>query len=260
MVVDFPIHQVAALVVTAGDHTAARDIQGVQVAVSPVGILNAHPPGGAVFILGSRGADVAAHADQQSGGGILCRPLGGPALGDGTHIQSHLRIGEEDGGSRFVNDKIGKIHMLRRFGKLPAVRQIGVGHVIQAVVPGLVPQYQHTAHGHIHQASGELVVFPAVKQQVDDGPIHHNGGNSRLIVDGFQIVEPVVVIVDVEELMVGKQLVMDGLGGGHMGRLAFRPAHNGGDRVEKGQEGGRVLLSFRLPMACAAGQQQGTQQ
>jgi hypothetical protein len=71
--------------------------------------------------------------------------------------------------------------------------------------------------------------------------IYSNRGNARLIVDGFQVVQPGVGMVDVKEPVVFQQRVMNGLGLGLKSGFAFGPAGDGGDGVKKIQVGGAVL-------------------
>ena len=118
--------------------------------------------------------------------------------------------------------------------------------IVDAVVPGLMPKAQHTAHGGVDKTLGQVVVFPAVQQHVDDGWVHGHGGDARLIVDGLQIVHAFIFIVDVEKPMVCQQLVVDGLGLKQEFRFGSGKAYNGCDSIEEGQKGSVILLAFRL--------------
>ena len=109
-----------------------------------------------------------------------------------------------------------------------------------------MPQLQHTAHGHIDRAVGERIVLLAGLEQADDPPIHLHRGDARLVVDGFQVVQSGVVVVDIKELMVFQQRVMDFLGLGLEGLLRLGVAQNGGDGVKQRQERGLVLLGRGL--------------
>ena len=57
--------------------------------------------------------------------------------------------------------------------------------IVDAVVSGHVPQIQHAAHGHIDLAAGKIVVGLTVQQQINDLPVHHNGGQACVVIDGF---------------------------------------------------------------------------
>ena len=70
MMVDFAIHNIGSLIITAGDHTSATDVEGVQIVITTVGILNTNNPGCTLCISGSGSADIAAHTDQKI---IRCR-------------------------------------------------------------------------------------------------------------------------------------------------------------------------------------------
>ena len=148
--------------------------------------------------------------------------------------------------------------MVRRLGQGIGVGEIRIGEVVQAVLPGLVPQIEHAAHGGIDPALRQSVIGFAVEQQVDDGLVHGNR-LAGVVVDGLQVVQPLVVVVDIEKLMVSQELIMDRLGLGREGSLAFSPAQDGGDGVENRQEGGGILLLL-LPRSGAAAQEHGEDQ
>ena len=86
MVVGLALHQEIALVVAAGDHCGIGIIYGVQV-FPAVGVIDAHHPGSAGFILGAGGADIAAHADDHAFRRPLRHLLHRPALCHRAHIQ-----------------------------------------------------------------------------------------------------------------------------------------------------------------------------
>ena len=117
-----------------------------------------------------------------------------------------------------------------------------------------MPQVQHTAHGGVDQTVGHVVVGSAVRQKFNDGGIHFHRSDAGLIVDSLQIVDAFVVIVDIKELMVDHQVIVDGLGLYLEFLFRFGKSHDGGDRVEEGQESGCVLFGSRLSLG-ASGQQ-----
>ena len=141
------------------------------------------------------------------------------------------------------------------FQSLP-VREMGIGRVIETRGSGIVPQPQDAAHGHIDPTTGEVIILPAIKEQVDDLPVNLHRGDTGIVVDGFQIVDAVVVVVNVEKLMVNEQFVMDGLGGGLEGFLAGGDAADISDGIEERQKGCLILLAGGGFAMAAAGQQQ----
>ena len=138
-----------------------------------------------------------------------------------------------------------------------AVGEIGVCNVVQTILPGFVPQIQHAAQGGVDPSAGQLIISLAVKQQIDDGFVHSDG-LAGMVVDGFEIVQPLVFIINIEKLMVAQQVIVDHLGLPGECLLGNIPAHDGGDGVKDRQEGCGILL--RLCLSPAAAKQQGQSQ
>ena len=109
-----------------------------------------------------------------------------------------------------------------------------------------MPQREHAAHGHVHGVAGKRVVGFAVGQKADYDCIHDNGSDPGVIVDGLQVGQPVIVVVDVKEPVIDKKPVVDLLGLLLKGRFAFRKAADRGHGVKKGQKSCLVLLFGRL--------------
>ena len=150
----------------------------------------------------------------------------------------------------------GNIHMLRGCLQRFHIRKIGVGRIIDAVIPGLMPQPQHTAHSGIHHAAGGCMVCLTVVEQLDNGRIYRHRRDAGIVIDRLQVGNAFIIMVDVKELMVVQQLVMDCLGPASENRFAFCPADHRGHGVKQVQKGGGILLLLRLPRPGTAGQQQ----
>ena len=71
-----------------------------------------------------------------------------------------------------------------------------------------------------------------------------------MVIDGFQIIDALIVVVDIEQLMIIKQPIVDILGDFREGFLAFGKAGDVGHRVEEGQKGCVVLFYLRLGYFC----------
>ena len=138
------------------------------------------------------------------------------------------------------------------------IRQGGVFRIVNARRPGIVPQFQHAAHGNVDFSIGQGVVLLALQQQIHNPLVYRHRGNARLIVDGFQVGNAFVIVIDVEQLVIFQQLVMDCLGLLLKCFLRFGIPQNGGHRIKQGQKCGLVLgWPLRLGGGCTACQQAG---
>ena len=129
------------------------------------------------------------------------------------------------------------------------LQSLGVGEgrmirVVEAGLPGLMPQAQNAAHGHIYLAAGLLGQFPAEKEQVDDFFIHLDRLSAGVVVYRFQVVDTFIIIVNIEQLMVFQHLIMKLLTGTAKGLFAVGIAHNGGHRIKEGQVGRLIPLGL----------------
>ena len=152
MVVGDAVHRVIPLIVPAGDHRAAGDIQALDILrVVPIRVLDADHPGAAVGF-GARDADVAAqtqhHARRQCGG----HGTGGVPLGDSPHVQALCRVRQIHRGGRFIQHDIVKGGMLQRGLDSILLWEIGMLRVVDGRLTGLVPQQKDAPHGGIHLA------------------------------------------------------------------------------------------------------------
>ena len=197
MVIAHPVQLEIPLVVPTCDNGLVPVVQGAQVALSPIRVGNAHHPGG-VRLLGAGGADVAAYADEKARWCLRRGFSRRPALGNRAHVQALLRIGQVHRRGLFIDLNSVPAAVPGSRPKSSLLRQGRIFRVVQRLRPGLVPKSQHTAHGHIHRVIRPLVVVPAVQQQPNNFAIHLHRRNSRMVVDGFQVIQAFVVIVNIE--------------------------------------------------------------
>ena len=214
VVVAHTIDKVVALIVAAGDEgevahfdsghrggTAGVDVRGI-----PRVFHTADPLGTAG--LGADGPQVATHADESAGQaaglGSLSDHLHGVAFAHAAHIQGHLRVGQKDRSGVVVDDEVmdvavlgGSIQLVLR-GQL-VVAVVGVGEGSFAVI---VPDVEHTAHGDVQLAVGGVVHGLGQLQHPQDLVVHGHGGEAGVVVDGLDVGDAVVVVVDVVELVV----------------------------------------------------------
>ena len=73
--------------------------------------------------------------------------------------------------------------------------------------PILMPDLQHGAHRHIEFTAGQIVEFAGRFQQIDDFIAHFDRLNSGVIVDRFDVVETIVVVVDVKQRVVAQEFL-----------------------------------------------------
>ena len=218
VVVAHTIDKIVALIVAAGDEgevthfdsghrggAASVDVRGVP------RVFHTADPLGAVG-LGADGPQIAAHADegagQAAGLGGLSDHLHGVAFAHAAHIQRHLRVGQVDRSGVVVDDEVmdvavlgGSIQLVLR-GQL-VVAVVGVGEGSFAVI---VPDVEHTAHGDVQLAVGGVVHGLGQLQHPQDLVVRGHGGKAGVVVDGLDVGDAVVVVVDVVELVIFQQV------------------------------------------------------
>ena len=140
MVIDFSLHHIRPLIIAAGYHTTAGNRQGVQIVFTTCGILDPHNPRRSLCVLRSGGTDIAAYAEKQPLRCVFRHLLGSPALGDGSDVQPHFRVGKIDRRSFLVKDQLTDIRMLCRFFQSGGIRQGGILRIVDPGFPGFVPQ------------------------------------------------------------------------------------------------------------------------
>ena len=82
------------------------------------------------------------------------------------------------------------------------VGQDGVFRVRKAGGSGRMPQGKDAAHGHVHGVVRQFIIVPAVLQQANHLPVHLHRANPGMVVDGFQVIQALIVVVDVEQPVV----------------------------------------------------------
>ena len=84
---------------------------------------------------------------------------------------------------------------------------------------------QHAAQHDVRHAAGLLVHIAAEEQQVYYALVHLDGLAPGVVVDGLDVVDALVVVIDVVELVVFAQLVAEGGHGLRELLLALRVAY-----------------------------------
>ena len=218
VVVAHTIDKIVALIVAAGDEGEITHFDsghrggaaGVDVRSVPRVFHTADPLGAVGF--GADGPQVAAHADESAGQaaglGGLSDHLHGVAFAHAAHIQRHLRVGQVDRSGVVVDDEVmdvavlgGGIQLVLR-GQL-VVAVVGVGEGSFAVI---VPDVEHTAHGDVQLAVGGVVHGLGQLQHPQDLVVHGHGDKAGVVVDGLDVGDAVVVVVDVVELVIFQQV------------------------------------------------------
>lgn len=129
-----------------------------------------------------------------------------------------------------------------------------MGRVRQPRLPGIMPQSQHAAHGHIHPPLRQGVGVFAFLQQGHHRRLHLHRGNPRLVVD---LLQPAGTVgIDIEEIVVLRQHPVYLLSLGIKGLLGDIVPPQGGDGIKHIQKH-RLI---RLLALGAAAQQRHQQQ
>ena len=231
MVVALAVHHKVALVVAAGHqrkvaHVDGRAEDGVGVGIhlrSVPRVLHTACPLAAVRLCAD-GAQVAAYAHQCAGQapgfGGAADHLHCVALAHTAHVQRHLRVGQIDRFGLLVNDKVVDIAVLGSGLQFLLRGQgvVGLGGVFLGGFAVVVPDAQHAAHGNVDLAAGQVVHLPRQLQHGEDAVIYLYRGFAGVFVDGLNVHNAVVVIVDIVELVVGDQILMQRL---HLGVELF---------------------------------------
>ena len=97
----------------------------------------------------------------------------------------------------------------------------------------VVPDVQHAAHGDVQLATRSVVHLLGQFQHPQNFVVHRDGGLARVVIDGFDVHDAVIVVVDVVELVVFQQVCVKG---GHLSvEVLFAVAV--GDDLRHGVEG-----------------------
>ena len=126
-----------------------------------------------------------------------------------------------------------------------------------SVLAGVVPQIQHRAHGGVERVAVGLAPLTHAKKQVHQLRLRGYGRFARPLVDGVEVVDPLVGIVLVKDLMVPRHFAFDQLGIGLKFGLILRIGGEDDHRVEAAEKGVAVFLIGLGPAGGAgSGQQQ----
>ena len=224
--------------------------------VAAAGIL--HPGGPVAAVrLGPDGPHVAAHIEQSAGQPPLPGGpgghLGGVALADGSHIQTQLRVSEGHGAGVGIQQQVGNVHVL--CGGL----QGGIlGRNRRFQLAGVMPQTQHRAGGHVAGPVGAAVHLHGKLQKFHQFAVHRHGRLPGGLVHIIQVDDPIIVVVDVKQLMIAQKVLMEGLRLAVPFLLAGGVALHDGHGVEHIKPAGGVTLELWL--AAAKPQRHGTGQ
>ena len=259
MVVPHAVHDEIPLVIAAGDEGKVAHVDGTHIGraggVDLRGVprvLDAARPLGAVRLCAD-GAEIAAHADeragQPSGFGGLRHHLDGIALADAADVQRHLRVGQADRLGVLVDDESADVAVLGGGIQLFLRGQGVVGLILVGFggFPVVVPDAQHTAHGDVQLAVGGIVHLLRQFQHPEDPVVHRHRIGTGMVVDGLDVDDAVVVVVDVVELVVGHQIGVQGV---HL-RGEFLLAVAVGDDLRDGVKG--VVKDCAVPLRAIRG-------
>ena len=122
--------------------------------------------------------------------------------------------------------------MLRRGLKVLHGRERGVQRVIVALLPVIMPDGEHAAHGKIRSALCEVIHLPAEIQQLYDVLIRLNGAVCGVTVDFVEVVYVRIGVIYVVKPVIAVQLRLDKLAFFEEGLLRLLVADNGGKGVE----------------------------
>ena len=225
----------AGTLVTAGaapDVSAWKDV----VSVSAGGdVIAALTKDGTALV--SNGADVSAHVQRVAVRAdfrqMRRRLFRGVALPHGAHINGRLRVGQPHGSVLLVDLQQRNVRMLRRSCQLLRRRHARRRRIVARRRPAVVPDGQDRAQHHIHFAVRFVVQLFGIVQKRNQLFIDRNRFSARQAVDGTEIVDAGIFMVNVEELVILFQ------NAGNFGRTLFKLfcripciAENIGDGIE----------------------------
>src|SRR5699024_10256872 len=162
-------------------------------------------------------AQVAAHAqgkaDQAPRLGGLADLLDRVALAHAAHVQAHLGVGQVDGAGLPVNDEVVDVAVLGGGFQffLGGQAVVLVGGVGLGGLPVVVPDGEDAAHGDVQFAAGGVVHFDGQFEHINDPLVHLDRRDAGVVVDGFDVVDALVIVVNIVEPVVGDQIVVEGL-------------------------------------------------
>ena len=148
--------------------------------------------------------------------------------------------------------------MLCRLGKGVPVRQGGLLRVLGSSLTAVMPGAEHSAHHHVHLPVGGFIQFLCHIQERYQLLIHRHRLSPRLLVDGAEVVDAGILMVDIEELVIFFQNMRN------FGRTFLEPfcrisciAVHIGDGIEIGKVGFTLRLDLCWFRGAARHQQEG---
>ena len=255
MVVALAVDGVIALVTAGGDDGLIPHFQGVHNLGGGlgIGVLDADQPGG-LPLLGrfARRAYVSAGADDERLKArireLLLHKLAGVALGDGAHVEPEQGVFYVHGAGLFVDNHLVEIGVAAGLLQPVVRRELGKLRIRQAGLPVIVPDAQDRAHGDVDPAAGFRIQTLGLLEQADDLASDLDGLYARLVVDGLDIVDALVIVVNIEHFVqfyepaVGQPHIFVELGG------VLRVAVDGHERIERIKKRAGITL---FPEAAA---------
>ena len=231
------MHHKITLVITTGNYAAAFRVQRVEISIS-VRILDPNYP---CFAGGLRpgGANIAAHTDQKPRRSILTNLFHGITFRHCAYVQTHGAICKVNGGRFFINDHIVKGSMLGSQKQLIHIRNSRHTAIYRRTA-GIMPKRKHTPHSCIHHVIGSRCHLLAEQKQRNDLPLYFDRGFPRIVVDGFQVIDALILVINIVEPVIVQQFVMDLLRNLPEFLFRFRIPDNGCGRVKHIKKSGFV--------------------
>ena len=65
-----------------------------------------------------------------------------------------------------------------------------------------MPDGKHTSHCHIDPSAGFLILLSGKFQQTDKLRIYRNRRDPRVVIDGFDIADTIIIIINIKQLMI----------------------------------------------------------
>ena len=126
-----------------------------------------------------------------------------------------------------------------------------------SVLTRVMPQIQHRSHGGVEHAAVGLPPLTHAEKQVHQLRLRGHGRFSRSLIDGIEVVDPLVGVVLVKDAVVAHHFAFHQLGVGFKFCLIAGIGGEDDHRIEAAEEGVTVLLiGFGAAGGAGRGQQQ----
>ena len=133
---------------------------------------------------------------------FLSQTFRGVALCDSSDIKAHVLIRQINCGRLFINLHLIQIYMLCRSLKFLLARHLRPGWIFDSCLPVVMPDREYTSHGHINFSTCFLIFLSGKLQKPDDLRIYRDRGNPGVVVDGFDVIYTIIIIVNIKQLMI----------------------------------------------------------